>query len=173
MDPNEGCIMFDSLNNPREVLGHKLGAALTMEQDVLKMLGDLEDKSQNDELKEQFRHHADETREQIANIESAFRALGEEPDDSPCPAIKGLDKEAKANIKMADDSVVDDVILAGAAATEHHEIAVYETLITHAEELGQPEVVQLLQQNLEQEQHTLEEVTKAQRQVVHQAVAAA
>ena len=33
--------------------------------------------------------------------------------------------------------------------------------------------MQLLQQNLEQEQHTLEEVTQAQRQIVHQAVAAA
>ena len=165
--------MFDKLNNPREVFGHKLGSALTMEQDVLEMLGELEDESQRDELKQQFRHHADETRQQITNITQAFRAMGEEPDDSPCPAIKGLEAEAKANIKMADDSVVDDVILAGAAATEHHEIAVYETLITHAEELGEPDVVQLLQQNLEQEKHTLEEVTQAQRRVVHQAVVAA
>jgi ferritin-like metal-binding protein YciE len=165
--------MFDKLNNPREVFGHKLGSALTMEQNVLEMLGDLEDESQRDELKQQFSHHADETRQQIANIEQAFRALGEEPDDKPCPAIKGLEADAKANIKMADESVMDDVILAGAAATEHHEIAVYETLITHAEELGEPEIVQLLEQNLEQEQHTLEEVTTAQRQVVHQAVAAA
>jgi ferritin-like metal-binding protein YciE len=144
-----------------------------MEQNVLEMLGDLEDESQRDELKQQFRHHADETRQQIANIEQSFRAMGEEPDDSPCPAIKGLEADAKANIKMADDSVVDDVILAGAAATEHHEIAVYQTLITHAEELGEPDIVQLLQQNLEQEQHTLEEVTRAQREIVHQAVAAA
>jgi ferritin-like metal-binding protein YciE len=165
--------MFDKLNNPREVFGHKLGSALKMEQDVLEMLGNLEDKAQRDELKRQFSHHADETRQQIANIEQAFRAMGEEPDDSPCPAIKGLEADAKADIKMADDSVVDDVILAGAAATEHHEIAVYETLITHAEELGEPKVVQLLEQNLEQEQHTLEEVTTAQRQVVHQAVATA
>jgi ferritin-like metal-binding protein YciE len=165
--------MFDSLNNPREVFGHKLGSALTMEQNVLEMLGDLEGESQSEELKQQFRHHADETRQQIANIEQSFREMGEEPDDSPCPAIKGLEADAKANIKMADESVVDDVILAGAAATEHHEIAVYETLITHAEELGQPQIVQLLQQNLEQEQHTLEEVTQAQRQVVHQAIAAA
>ena len=165
--------MFDKLNNPREVFGHQLGSALTMEQNVLKMLGDLEDESQRDALKEQFRHHADETRQQIANIEQSFRAMGEKPDDSPCPAIKGLEADAKADIKMADDSVIDDVILAGAAATEHHEIAVYETLITHAEELGQPEIVQLLQQNLEQEEHTLEEVTQAQRQIVHQAVAAA
>jgi ferritin-like metal-binding protein YciE len=165
--------MFDKLNNPREVFGHKLGSALKMEQDVLEMLGDLEDESQRDELKQQFRHHADETRQHIANIEQSFRAMGEEPDDSPCPAIKGLEADAKANIKMADDSVVDDVILAGAAATEHHEIAVYETLIAHAEELGEPEVVQLLEQNLEQERHTLEEVSRAQRQVVHQAVTAA
>jgi ferritin-like metal-binding protein YciE len=165
--------MFDKLNNPREVFGHKLGSALTMEQKVLEMLGDLEDGSQRDELKQQFRHHADETRQQIANIEQAFRELGEKPDDSPCPAIKGLEADAKADIKMADDRVIDDVILAGAAATEHHEIAVYETLITHAEELGEPNVVQLLQQNLEQEQHTLEEVTRAQREIVHQVVAAA
>jgi ferritin-like metal-binding protein YciE len=165
--------MFDKLNNPREVFGHKLGSALTMEQKVLEMLGDLEDGSQRDELKQQFRHHADETRQQIANIEQAFRELGEKPDDSPCPAIKGLEADAKADIKMADDRVIDDVILAGAAATEHHEIAVYETLITHAEELGEPNVVQLLQQNLEQEQHTLEEVTRAQREIVHQVVTAA
>jgi ferritin-like metal-binding protein YciE len=173
MDPNEGRSMFDRLNNPREVFGHKLGSALTMEQDVLEMLGDLEDESQRDELKQQFRHHADETRQQITNITQAFRAMGEEPEDKPCAAVKGLEADAKANIKMADKSVVDDVILAGAAATEHHEIAVYETLITHAEELGEPNVVQLLEQNLEQEKHTLEEVTKAQRQVVHQAVVAA
>ena len=165
--------MFEKLNNPREVFGHKLGSALTMEQDVLEMLGDLEDKSQRDELKQQFRHHADETRQQIANIEQSFRAMGEEPDDSPCPAIKGLEADTKANIKMADESVVDEVILAGAAATEHHEIAVYETLIAHAEELGQPEVVQLLHQNLEQERHTLDEVSRAQRQVLHQVITAA
>jgi ferritin-like metal-binding protein YciE len=158
--------MFDKLKNQRDVFGHKLGSALTMEQDVLEMLGDLEDEAQRDELKQQFRHHAEETRQQIDNIEQAFRAMGEEPDDSPCLVTKALDKEAKANIKMADDSVVDAVILSGAAATEHHEIAVYESLITQAEQMGQPDVVRLLQQNLEMEQHTLDEVKQQQRQVM-------
>jgi len=157
--------MFDKLNNSREVFGHNLGAALTMEQDVLDMLGDLEDKAQRDELKQQFRHHADETRQQIDNLEQVFRALGEAPDESPCAVTKALDKEAKANIKMADDSVVDAVILSGAAETEHHEIAVYESLIAQAAEFGQPDVVRLLQQNLEMEQHTLDEVKQQQRRV--------
>ena len=157
--------MFDKLNNQRELFGHKLGAALTMENDVLEMLGDLEEKAQRSELKQQFHHHAEETRQQIDNIEQVFKALGEKPDESPSLVTKALDKESKADIKMADDSVVDAVILTGAAETEHHEIAVYESLIAQAEELGQPDAVRLLQQNLEIEQHTLEEVKQQQRQV--------
>ena len=99
--------------------------------------------------------------EQIANLEKAFAALGWEVDDSPCPAIEGIEKEGKANVKKADDAVIDDVLLSGAAQTEHHEIAVYEGLITHAQAMGKGDVVDLLKQNLEQEQHTLEEVKQA------------
>ena len=157
--------MFERLNTPQELFHYKLGAALKMENTVLEMLGNLEEAAQQEQLKQQFRHHAEETEQQIRNIEQAFSALGEEPDDSPCPAIEGIDKEGKANIKKADDSMVDDVILSGAAETEHHEIAVYEGLITEAQAMGKDDVVQLLQQNLEQEEHTLEEVKQATQQL--------
>lgn len=166
--------MFEKLKTPRDVFHYKLGAALTMENTVLEMLGNLEEAAQQDHLKQQLSHHAEETRQQIANLERAFGALGEEPDDSPCPAIQGIDKEGKANIKKADDSVIDAVILSGAAETEHHEIAVYEGLITDAEAMGKQDIVRLLQENLEQEQHTLEEIKQAtqqlaQRQFAHAA----
>ena len=49
--------------------------------------------------------------------------------------------------------------------TEHVEIALYEDLITQARGLGEQQVVSLLQQNLEQEQHTLEEVKRASEQL--------
>jgi ferritin-like metal-binding protein YciE len=157
--------MFDKISNQREFFGHKLGSALTMEQDVLGMLGDLQEKARSSELKQQFRHHADETRQQIDNIEQAFRALGEEPDDSPDQVTKALEKQAKADMKMADENVLDEVILAGAADTEHHEIAVYESLLATCEEIGNEEIQKLLKQNLEIEQHTLEEVKQQQRQI--------
>ncbi len=160
--------MFERLNTPQELFNYKLGAALTMENKVLSMLGDLEENAQREELKQQFRHHAEETQEHIRNIEQAFQALGEEPDDSPCPAIEGLEKEGKANIKKADDKMVDAVILSGAAETEHHEIAVYEGLITEAQAMGKQDVVQLLQKNLEQEQHTLEEVKQATQELAQE-----
>jgi ferritin-like metal-binding protein YciE len=166
-------MLLDRIETPAELITYKLGAALTMEKTVLKMLGDLEEEAQHDELKRLFRHHAGETQEQIANIGRAFAALDEEPDDKPCPAIKGLDLEAKANIKLTKGRLVDDVILGGAAETEHHEIAVYEELITFAETMGQHDVAGFLQQNLEQEQHALEEVHRATRMIAEETLQAA
>ena len=160
--------MFTNIETPQDLFAHKLGATLKMENTVLEMLGELEEKAQSDQLKQQFRHHADETRQQIRNLEQAFSAIGVEPTENPCPAIEGLEKEGQSMMKQTDDSLVDTVILAGAAETEHHEIAVYEGLITHAGAMGHDDVVSLLEENLDQEQHTLEEVKKATEKVAQQ-----
>jgi ferritin-like metal-binding protein YciE len=80
----------------------------------------------------------------------------------PCPAIEGIEKEGEMNLTMVADDLNDSVILSGCAETEHHEIAVYESLIVAADAMGHEDVVALLRENLEQEQHTLGEVLKAQ-----------
>lgn len=157
--------MFDKISTPKELFVFKLGAALTMERKVLGMLDDLTEAAPSDQLKQQFQHHKQETEGQIRNLEQAFHALGEEVDDSPCPAIQGLEKEGKANIKMTDESLLDAIVLSAAAETEHHEIAVYEGLIEHADAMGATDVSALLRENLEQEQHTLREVQQATQQV--------
>ena len=158
--------MFERLNTPEEAYNWKLGAALKMEHTVLeKILDDSIDEAQDDRVKQLFRHHADETREQIRNLEQVFELFGWQVDDSPCPAIEAIHKEAKTNVKKTDDSIVDSIILSGALETEHHEIAVYEGLITNARAMGREDVVRLLQRNLEQEQHTLQEAKKALEQV--------
>jgi len=87
--------------------------------------------------------------------------LGQEAEEQPCPAIEGIDKEGKSNLAMVEDDLKDHVILAGCSETEHHEISVYENLITHANAMGHDDIVALLVENLEQEQHTLGEVMKA------------
>jgi ferritin-like metal-binding protein YciE len=156
------------LDTPQKLLTQKLGAALTMEHTVLKMLGDLEKKARHEDLKSLFRHHAQETEEQIANLGRAFAALDQEPDKKPCPAIKALQLEGKATIELAEGALVDDVVLAAASETEHHEIAVYEELITFAEAMGRDDVVALLRANLEQEQHTLEEVRRAAERIAQE-----
>jgi ferritin-like metal-binding protein YciE len=150
--------MFERLNNPEEALNFKLGAALKMEQTVLEMLEENIESSQAEKAKELFRHHHQETQGHVRNLEQAFQALDWEVDTSPCPAIEGIEKEGKANVKKTDDSLVDVVILQGAVETEHHEIGVYENLILNARALGRDDVADILGRNLEDERHTLEEV---------------
>lgn len=165
--------MFEKLNTPEEIFSFKLGAALTMENDVLEMLGELQEKTNREELRQLFSAHADETRQHVANIEKSFELLGEKPDDSPCPTIEGLAKEGKSTMKKTDDSIIDAVILAGATETEHHEIAVYETLVNNAEARGAQDVAALLRQNLEQEKAALEKVKAAAQRIAREGYAQA
>lgn len=161
------------IENPKELFVHNLSSTLQMENTVEDMLGKLIEKANDPELKKQLRHHREETQAQIRNLHQAFSALGMEPQTSPCPAIEGIEKEGEANLKLAAEGLHDDVILAGCAETEHHEIAVYEHLIVNANALGHDDVVALLQENLEQEQHTLGEVLKATLKTAQSSGAAA
>jgi ferritin-like metal-binding protein YciE len=165
--------VFDRLNSPREAFTFKLGSALKMENKVLDMLGDQENDANRDELKQQIRQHADETRQHVRNVEQAFQLLGQEPDENPNVVIEAIDKEGKANVKLSDDAIADNVLLAGMEATEHHEIATYEWLIANAEALGHQNVVPLLQQNLESEQRTLDGVRRASQQMAREVASAA
>lgn len=157
--------MFERLNTPGEAYNYKLGAALKMEHTVLEILEDNIDSAQGDKLKQLFRHHHEETQGQIRNLEQVFAAFGWDVDDSPCPAIEAIQKEGKTNVKKTDDAIVDSVILQGAVETEHHEIGVYENLIINARAMGRDDVVDLLQENLSIEQHTLDEAKSVQEQV--------
>ncbi len=165
--------MFEKLDTPEEIFSFKLGAALTMENKLVEVLEELEEEAQRTEIKQALREHREETRQHVANLEQCFRLLGEEIDDSPCPAIEGLAKEGKATIKKTDESVLDAVILSSAAESEHHEIAVYETLITNAEARGASEVAALLRQNLEQEKHALEVARSAMEKIAGEGIAVA
>ncbi|HEY6835791.1 MAG TPA: DUF892 family protein [Gaiellaceae bacterium] len=149
------------IGDPKQLFMHKLGAALTMEETVLSMLGELEQQANQADLKEQLSHHHDETRQQVANLQQAFSAIGREVEKRPCPAIDGLQKEGKEMLQQSAQELYDAVILSGCAEVEHHEIAVYDGLIQMADELGEEDIVALLKENLEQEEHTLKEVEKA------------
>jgi ferritin-like metal-binding protein YciE len=157
--------MFERLHTPEEALNYKLGAALKMEREIVDMLDELIEEARDENVKQAFRLHQQETKGHVANVEEAFRAFGWEVDDSPCPTIAAIEKEGKANIKKSDDAIVDQVILAGATETEHHEIAVYESLIVAARALGREDVATLLRRNLEQEEHALAKVKTLAEQI--------
>jgi ferritin-like metal-binding protein YciE len=157
------------ISSPQELFEHKLGVALQMERTVLTMLRELEGKATDPELKQLISHHHDETEQQVANIEQAFSALGSNATGHQSPSIQGLKTEGQELLGKSDERLIDSVIAGGAVSTEHHEISVYESLITMAHAMGADDVVALLEENLEQEQHTLKEMSSKAEDFAKQA----
>jgi ferritin-like metal-binding protein YciE len=165
--------MFEHLNTPEEVFSFKLGSALKMEQQLANLLEDLERSTGRTEIKRALSEHREETLQHARNIEKCFQLLDEEVDDSPCPVIDAIASDSKATIKKTDAALVDDVILAAAAESEHYEIAVYETLVTHAEARGATEVAALLRRNLNEEEHALEVARTTMEMIAREGIAVA
>jgi ferritin-like metal-binding protein YciE len=82
-------------------------------------LEDAIENAQDEQVRGQFRHHQEETKGHFANGERVFELFGWDVDDSPCPAIEALHKEAKANVKKTDDAIVDSILLGAATEVEH------------------------------------------------------
>lgn len=136
-----------------------------MEKKIVEMLDENIAAAQDDKVKELLRSHQQETRNHIEVLEQVFGAFDWDIDESPSPAIDGLEKEGKAAVKKTDESFVDSVILQGAVEIEHHEIGVYTNLILNARAMGRQDVVGLLEQNLRSEEQALAKATAQQEHV--------
>ena len=158
------------IESPEELFVYKLGAALTMEETILELLEKLQQEANDPSLRRQLQQHHKETQGQVDNLHRVFEALGEPVDRRPCPAIEGIEKEGDMLLKEVDESLNDAVILQGVLETEHHEIAVYDGLIIMAEQMGDDDVIALLNENVEQEAATLEKAIKATEQLAKRVV---
>ena len=151
-----------TITEPRQLFVNELKAMLYVEQRLADdVLPELADEITNQEFKQNVRHHLDETRQHVATLERVFELLGEQPKADKSHAVDGLVAQHDKVVKNIESNELRDIFDASAAAkTEHLEIAAYESLITTAESLGDSEIVTLLEENLDQEKHTLKEVEK-------------
>lgn len=147
-----------TLESQTDLLHFQLRTALTMENDSLAALGELAKAAKSAEIKQLFRHHADETKEQLANLHQVFQLLELKESTAPSPSTKGISKQAASLLERSAPKLRDQVALSSALGNEHYEISAYQGLIVPASTMGLSEVVALLQANLDQEVHTSEEL---------------
>ena len=157
--------MATTLQTPQELLHYQLRTAVTMENDSLAALGELAKGAKSSEIKKMFRHHADETKDQIENLSKVFALLELKETTAPSPSTKGISKQAGSLIEKSAPKLRDQVVLSSALGNEHYEISAYQSLIIATSALGVPDVVALLQDNLDQETHTSEELMTKLREI--------
>ena len=124
---------------------HTLQDVYYAENQIVKSLPKMIEKSTNRELASSLRDHLAETKQQVSRLDQVFKALGQTPTGTDCPAMDGLIKEAdNVSGEVDDKKVLDAAIIGGAQAIEHYEISRYGTLIAWAEELGHHNVIRFL-----------------------------
>ena len=157
------------ITDARKLFVHQLGEALNMERTTLTILKQSEQAAQEPQLKQLFAHHREETEGQVGNLEQAFAAVGEKAAGHVCHAMDGMKKEGQDLVDKLAPELLDGALAGAATHVEHYEIATYESLIAMAETMGEQDIVALLQENLEQEQHTLREAEQTARALTQRA----
>ena len=85
-----------SITTMRELFVHELSDAMSAEQQILKMLPELQKEALNAELKQALKEHEQETKGHIKNLEAVFKQIGEKPEETTCFGVKGLADEHQA-----------------------------------------------------------------------------
>ncbi|SRR5687768_12311531 len=125
------------------------------EKQLTRALPKLARAASNEQLKEAFTQHLEETRGQIERLEQVFELLDTRTRGKPCHAMEGLIEEAKEIMEMGlEPELLDVALIAAAQKVEHYEIAGYGTLVALAQASGFSEAAQLLQETLDEEQRT-------------------
>jgi len=139
-----------------ELFEHELKDMYGAETSLLGALEQMAGESSDREIKRGFTQHRKETQGQIKRIEKIFKSIGHKPEAETCPGIEGLIKEKKAFMRAKPSEELLEFYNIGAAQkAERYEITSYENLIDMAEKLGMTDAVELLEQNLQEEEATL------------------
>lgn len=130
------------------------------EQQIVKALPKVIDKTTNPELRQALENHLEETRGHVSRLEEIFQMHGEEAKETKCKGMEGVLKEGDEMIgKDATPEVRDAAIISACQRVEHYEMAAYGSVRTYAEQMGHDRAAALLQQTLDEEGAADEKLT--------------
>ena len=144
--------MAIQIQSPRDLFLYDLCAMYDIEQKMVRMLPVLAQECLDNQARQAFILHEQETRQHIRNLEQCFQMLGSQP--------MGIENHTAAGLKQDHDNflqqkppveAVSMFVIHCGYQSECLEIAAYNDLIDKANSLGLQDCVQLLQQNLQQE----------------------
>jgi len=141
-----------NLNTMQDLFTEELHDLYSAEQQLTEALPKMAQAASNDELRQAFEHHLQETQDHVRRLDDIYGELGISPSGEKCEAMEGLIAEGEELIQADGDPNVKDAALIGAAQrVEHYEIAAYGTTRELAKQLGHEQAEELLDQTLDEE----------------------
>jgi ferritin-like metal-binding protein YciE len=155
-----------------EFMAHTIQDLYSAEQQALEAMPQLMERVQNEQLKQAFATHQRETELQVQRLIQIASQMGVDPNGETCLAMQGLIDEAQTLLEELEPGQLSDAAIIGAAQKmEHYEIAAYGTARTLAQQAGQTQAANLLEETLNEEKATDEKLTTIATQEVNQKAA--
>jgi ferritin-like metal-binding protein YciE len=157
----------------RDVLIEELKDLYDAEKQLVKALPKMAKAAGNEDLRQAFESHLEETKGHVQRLEQAFQLMDEKAKSKPCEAMKGLISEGQETMQEDfSEPLLDSAIICAAQKVEHYEIAGYGTVAAWARTLGLEDVAELLEQTLTEEKAADEKLTEVAEGIITEAVAA-
>lgn len=153
----------------RDLLVHALRDLYGIEQQLAPALARMARLAANPDLASLFERHRQDTIAHVERLERALRSIGvRKPKPRRSAAIAAIEAAGERLLKRRIDAALRDAWLVGMAQqAEHVEIANYGTARSFAETLGYTFAAELLQQTLEEERDTDEQLTRLAERFVN------
>ena len=143
------------MNDLQDLMVEELRDLYSAENQLLKALPKVAKTVENEELRNAFEQHTQETQVHVQRLEQIFKQLGEKPTGKKCKGMEGLIEENKEMMEEdAEPDVMDAGLIVGSQKIEHYEIAGYGSAVTFAKLLGNDQAARLLAQTLDEEERT-------------------
>ncbi len=148
--------------NIKDILIDELHDMYSSENQIVAALPTMVTAAESTELRDAFKNHLKETKEQVTRLKKVFKLMGLTPKKKFCSATKGLIQECKDVLKefKKKSPVRDAALISKAQRIEHYEISAYGTVRTWAKELSMSEVVDLLDKTLKEESNADKSLSK-------------
>ncbi|MGZ4789627.1 MAG: YciE/YciF ferroxidase family protein [Terriglobales bacterium] len=137
----------------RDLFEFKLRKAYDIEQKLVKQgLPEMIKASSTPELRQALEQHLEETRTHVTRLERVFSAIDAKADTEDDDVLDEMTSAAEDLIDDIDASPLRDAaLIVSGNEVEHHEIAVYGSLVAFAQQLSLRDAAGLLTQTLEEE----------------------
>ena len=159
------------MESVRELLIEQMRDLYDAEKQLVKALPKMAKAASNEDLREAFENHLEETRQHVARMERAFEMMDAPAKSKPCEGMKGLVEEGKETVEEdLTEPLLDSAIICAAQKVEHYEIAGYGTLIAWANSIGLQDVAEVFEETLREEKEADEKLTQVSGDILAQAV---
>lgn len=149
-----GLITSNDFPSLRALYTAQLRYLLSTENQIVKGLPDMIEHADDQQLKDAFQSHLQETRVHVERVQRILGDLMDDVDDKKDPILSAIVGSGENIVKETEVGPVRDAgLIATGQKIEHYEIASYGTARDWAMQLGLSDHANMLQQTLDEEKH--------------------